>query len=101
VLNSALADQIRRGQAVIEDIDAAYGLTQLAHEELLEYGTQGNTRLKEDEITAVLRALRTVLNRLGVPFDPPFRNFAGFHGYWSNPEGPRTLIIRTARQEDH
>jgi hypothetical protein len=83
VLNSALVDQIRRSQASVEDIDAAYGLTQLAHEELEEYGTRGNPRLTEEEITAVLRSLRAVLKWLEIAFDPPFRDFKGFHGYWS------------------
>lgn len=28
--------------------------------------------------------LRAVLKRLGVPFDLPFKDFKGFHGYWSS-----------------
>jgi very-short-patch-repair endonuclease len=84
MLDTALIDQMRRSaQASVDDIDAGYGLAQLAHEELLECGTQGNPRLSEEEITAVLRALRAVLGRLDVAFDPPFRDFKGFHGYWS------------------
>lgn len=85
VLKTALINQIRRNtQAPVDDLDAAYGLARLANEELTEYGTwQRDQRLSEQGITAVLRALRAVLNRLGISFDPPFRDFKGFHGYWS------------------
>ena len=85
VLNTDLIESIRIGtHDQAHDIDIAYGLTQLAHEELLAYGTGGNQRLNDDEITAVLRALRSILKRAGIDFDPPFRSFGGFHGYWSN-----------------
>lgn len=30
-----------------------------------------------------MRCLRAVLQRTGVAFDPPFRDYNGFHGYWS------------------
>ena len=84
VLDIASIDRLRAGpQAEVDDIEAAYGLAQLASEELEEYGTRGNPRLSNEEITTVLRALRTVLKRLDVAFDPPFRDFRGFHGYWS------------------
>ena len=71
----------------LNDIDAAYGLAQLAHEELLEYGTHNHQlRLNDEELTTVLRALRAVLKRVGIEFNPPFRDFKGFHGYWSSHE---------------
>ncbi|SDH40964.1 hypothetical protein SAMN05216553_12133 [Lentzea fradiae] len=58
-------------------------LGRLAHGELESYGTDSSQTLSDDEISAVLRTLRTVLKRLGVPFNPPFRDFKGFHGFWS------------------
>ena len=66
------------------DIDAAVDLGRLAHSELESFGTDGRQTLDDDEIAAVLRTLRTVLKRLGVPFDLPFRDFKGFHGFWSS-----------------
>jgi hypothetical protein len=41
-----------------------------------------NDRLNDEGISIVLRALRAVLRRLGVEFDPPFRDFARFRDYW-------------------
>ncbi len=67
----------------VSDVDAAYGLTRLAHRELLAYGTDGRQVLDEEQIATVLRTLRAILKRLGTPFDPPFRDYRGFHGYWS------------------
>jgi len=49
----------------------------------LAYGTQGNERLTDEEMAVVLRALRAMLKHLSISFDPPFRDFKGFHGYWS------------------
>lgn len=70
-------------QSEPNDVDAAIDLGRLAHSELESYGTDGGHMLDDDEIAAVLRTLRTVLKRLEVPFDLPFRDFKGFHGYWS------------------
>ncbi|WP_425577868.1 hypothetical protein [Streptomyces fimbriatus] len=67
----------------ITDLDAAQGLTRLAHAELEEYGTGGGGRLQEDEIAECLRTLKALLRRLGISFNPPFRDFRSFHGYWS------------------
>ena len=84
VLDTGSIDRLRREpQGPTADIEAAYALTQLARDELLAYGTGGGERLTDGEITIVLRALRAVLRRLGIDFDPPFRDFSGFHGYWS------------------
>jgi len=84
VLDVASIDRLRGGpQAGTDDIEAAYGLAQLASEELEEFGTRGEPRLSNEEITAVLRTLRTILRRLDINPDIPFRDFPGFRGYWS------------------
>lgn len=84
VLDTGRLDRLRASpQAEIDDIEAAYALAQLAHEELLDYGTGGGQKLEDEGIATVLRTLRAVLKRVTVPFDPPFRDFKGFHGYWS------------------
>lgn len=77
--------RVVRGESQAEpsDVDAAMDLGRLAHGELESYGTDGRQTLSDDEISAVLRTLRTVLKRLGVPFILPFRDFKGFHGFWS------------------
>jgi hypothetical protein len=57
-----------------DDLDVAQGLAELVHEELRVFGaSDSNPKLKDSEITQALKALRAVLQRLGVPFDPPFR----------------------------
>jgi hypothetical protein len=84
VFDTGLVDRLRKEpQPNLDDIEAAYALTQLAHDELTAYGTDGNVRLSNEEIASALRAIRAILKRRGVVFDPPFRDFQGFHGYWS------------------
>lgn len=52
-----------------------------------EYGTAGGQRLNEEEIAEAIRALVAVTRRLGVNFDPPYRDFASFRTYWLRNEG--------------
>jgi len=85
VFDAALVDRLRtQPQEGISDLDAAYALTQLAHDELVAYGTDGSEKLNSEELSTVIRGLRAILNRLGISFDPPFRDFNGFRGYWSS-----------------
>ncbi|MFF4617710.1 hypothetical protein [Nonomuraea jabiensis] len=84
VLDVALVDQLRQGPVEgTSDLDAAHGLAALAHDELVAFGTDSSQSLNDDDIALVLRALRSVLRRLGLKFELPFRDFKGFHGYWS------------------
>jgi hypothetical protein len=83
VLDADLVDSFRlRPREDISDLDAAYGLTRLAHDELVAFGTGMHNSLNDEGVSIVLRALRAVLKRLGVEFDPPFRDFARFRDYW-------------------
>lgn len=66
-----------------EDREAAEGLALLVHSELEQCGTSRQQRLDDTEIAAAIRSLKGVLRRLGIGFDPPFRDFRGFQGYWS------------------
>jgi hypothetical protein len=85
VLDTGLIDQLRTGPLESAgDVDAAYALAQLTHEELVAYGTGGGERLSDDEMASMLRCLRSVLKRNHLDFDPPFRDFRGFPGYWSS-----------------
>lgn len=65
------------------DLEAAFGLAHLAQRELTAFGTDSSQVLDNDQMATLLRSLSVVLKRLGVTFDPPFRDFTGFHGYWS------------------
>lgn len=83
VLDPDLVESFRlKPREDISDLDAAYGLAQLARDELVAYGTGKHSSLGDENISVVLRALRAVLKRLGVTFDPPFRDFARFRDYW-------------------
>ncbi|MFB7025822.1 MULTISPECIES: hypothetical protein [unclassified Streptomyces] len=79
-----LVERLRKGPLEgILDRDAAEGLSTLVHSELEHCGTDSEQRLDDEEIAAAIRCLKAMLRRLGVAFNPPFRDFRGFHGYWS------------------
>jgi hypothetical protein len=83
VLDVDLVDSFRlRPRSDITDLEAAYGLAQIARDELVAYGTGKNNGLNDEGVSIVLRTLRAVLKRLGVSFNPPFRDFARFRDYW-------------------
>ncbi|MBO3752155.1 hypothetical protein J5X84_39355 [Streptosporangiaceae bacterium NEAU-GS5] len=84
VLDVALVEQLRQQPLDgTSDLEAAQGLAALAHDELVAYGTHGEQKLDDPAVALVLRALRSVLRRLSIKFELPFRDFKGFHGYWS------------------
>jgi very-short-patch-repair endonuclease len=84
VFDSELVSRLQRGRLDdARDVDAAYGLAQLAHRELEACGTSGDQELTDDELSLLLRSLKAVLRRLGISFDPPFHDFRGFRGYWN------------------
>ncbi|MFF3085641.1 hypothetical protein ACFVRB_11390 [Streptomyces nojiriensis] len=79
-----LVERLRKGPLEgTPDRDAAEGLSSLVHAELEHCGTDRGQRLNDEEITAAIRCLKTMLRRLNIPFSPPFRDFRGFEGYWS------------------
>ena len=78
-----LVQALRRGPvAGHSDIEAALVLVQLAHEELEAFGTSGGEKLDDPQFSTVLIALRAVLRRLAIDFDPPYRNFTTFRTHW-------------------
>jgi hypothetical protein len=64
------------------DFEAAKTLAGLVHDELLAYGTHGGEKLTDEHMMAALMALRAVTRRLGIEFDPPYRNLTTFRSYW-------------------
>lgn len=67
----------------VSDLDLASALVKLVHLELESYGTDGHTRIDNDEMLLALRAARLVCNRLGVKFpNLPFRDYDSFYKYW-------------------
>ena len=79
VLDPELVDSFRlRPREDISDLEAAYGLTQLANDELVAYGTAEAIGLNDEDLSVVLRTLRAVLKSSRHEFDPPFRDFQAF-----------------------
>lgn len=82
VLDTDLIEHIHAGAQQQPDAEVALPLAHLAHEELRSFGTSGGERLSNVEARGVIAALRAVTARLGVPFDPPFRDFETFKSHW-------------------
>jgi hypothetical protein len=83
VFDHELAESLRQRTAPdVDDLAAATALSQLVHDDLQRYGTEGGERLSDDDLGLALRTLRAVLRRLGIDFDVPFHSFTGFKTYW-------------------
>lgn len=70
-----------------DDLSCAIALTRLVWDELETYGTAGGERLKDAEIELAQRALKAVLERIGITLSLPWRNFSGFRSYWLKNDG--------------
>jgi hypothetical protein len=65
-----------------DDLQSARSLLRITHDEYKSFGTDGQTKLANDESSALLKALVRVLDRHGIALDVPWRDFEGFRGYW-------------------
>ena len=83
MLNEGMLDTLASEPLpLVTDTQVAEGLLELAHNELVGYGTDGSNELDDKQIALVIRALEAVTWRLGVPIKLPFRNFTTFRSYW-------------------
>ena len=83
MLNEGMLDTLASEPLpLVTDTRVAEGLLELAHNELVGYGTDGSNELDDKQIALVIRALEAVTWRLGIPIKPPFRNFTTFRSYW-------------------
>ena len=64
------------------DIEAAIPLANLVHENLISYGTDGSISISEEDFKFALRALKSVLDRLGIKNEIPFNGYGRFRDYW-------------------
>jgi hypothetical protein len=98
VLDASLVDSFRlQPKEGVRDLDAAFAIARLAYDELVAYGTGGSSNVPDENLSIVLRSLRAVLRRLGIDFDPPFRDFQGFRTYW----GPHGMSGSYAARRDY
>ena len=79
-----LADIRKNTTNGIDDLSCAVALLRLVWDELEAYGTGGDEVLDENEIEQAQRSLKAVLDRLSIPLEIPWRNFKGFHTYWTS-----------------
>lgn len=87
-LNHELLDRASTGTLEQRDIDVAMSLTTLVHDEYQEFGTSGKNRIAENkDIASVQRVLVTVLSRLGITLDLPWRDYDRFKSYWLKNNG--------------
>ncbi|MCB5291511.1 hypothetical protein [Arthrobacter sp. SO3] len=87
VLNRDMIEQVLTGSLNgVKDVDAAVALARLVHDEFESFGTGGNPHadehMEEDDSARALLALRQVLKRLRIEFNPPFRDFRTFRQFW-------------------
>lgn len=69
-------------QAGVSDLAVGIPLADLVHQNFVAFGTGGAGDVPSGGIRIALRALKAVLDRLGVPHDIPWRDYDSFKAYW-------------------
>lgn len=83
VLDETLLRRIRSGPIDGRaDQEVATALNRLVRTELEKRATDATQKLDEGGIELAQKTLKTVLWRLGISFDLPWRNFEEFRAYW-------------------
>ena len=83
-LDRELIEKLRRGPlSECDDVQVAVALTRLVYDEYVGYGTGGPQYFDNDQSALALRGLKSILKRLGIEGEFPFRDFNSFHAYWS------------------
>jgi hypothetical protein len=83
-----LVRELRRGPIIdLADAEAAVALARLLHDDLEAFGTDGGELLNDEDMREGLLALSSVVERVGLQFNPPFRNFKTFRSYWLKNDG--------------
>lgn len=82
VLDEDVIDRVFAGTDSHSDNEVAVPLARLVHDAFEAYGTDGSQDVTELQSRGVMSALRAVLGRLSVPFNPPFSDFTEFRTYW-------------------
>lgn len=81
-LNTGLLEAIRTGKySKASDLSVASELSKVVWEEYEKYGTKGGT-LSESEIVLAQKTLVSVLDRLQIQINIPWRDFQSFRLYW-------------------
>ena len=87
-LNLPLLQDLRRAPTKQHsDLEASIALARLLHEQFQRYGTDSSQEIEDPESREAMRTLIAVTDRLGISFDPPFRDLTGFRAYWGSHGG--------------
>ena len=82
-VNIDLIKNLARGPiAGDDDLESAMSLTRLVRGAYTSFGTDGSADVGPEESRIILRALKMVLQRRGIVFDPPWRDYASFKSHW-------------------
>lgn len=96
-LNKDAVEALRNGPIPgDDDLESAVALVRLLREEFTGFGTDGSQSLSNALVALVVRASRSVSERLGVPFALPWRDFNTFHSFWSANGGYGSWAARRA-----
>lgn len=81
-LNTGLLEAIRTGKySKASDLSVASELSKVVREEYEKYGTEG-IPIPEPEIVLAQKTLISVLDRLQIQINIPWRDFRSFRSYW-------------------
>jgi len=87
-LNIPLLQDLRRAPTrQYPDLEAAIALARLLHDQFEKYGTDSSQQITDPGSREAMRTLVALADRLGVAFNPPFRDLPGFRGYWGSHGG--------------
>lgn len=70
-----------------DELETAESLALVARGQFTAYGTDGKYRINDAQSHELIRALKAVLRRHGLQFDPPWSDFPSFRRYWQAHEG--------------
>lgn len=83
--NTAAVTQLAEGPIQGDDaLETALSLTRVVQSEYQLYGTDGKQTLSNADSRLALSTLRVVLQRQGIEFKPPWRDFPTFRAYWND-----------------
>jgi len=84
----------------LPDVEAGIALARLLHQEFERYGTDSSQQISDTDARESMRTMVAVTTRLGVTFDPPYRDFGGFRAYWTSHGGYGSWAARRSMVQD-
>lgn len=82
------------------ELEAAIALARLLDEQFRRYGSDATNEIDNEESREALRTLRALTDRIGVPFDAPYRDLVGFRAYWGSHDGYGSWAARRAMVQE-